>query len=66
MRFGSQDSVVDVVTGYGLDDRGVRVRIPVGARFFFCPRRSDRFWDPPSLLSNGIQGIFTPSKSVGA
>jgi hypothetical protein len=28
----SQDSVVGIATGYGLDDRGVGVRVPVGSR----------------------------------
>jgi hypothetical protein len=27
---GSRDSVVGVATGYGLDDRGVGIRVPVG------------------------------------
>jgi hypothetical protein len=30
----AQDSVVSIVTGYGLDDRGVRVRVLVGSRIF--------------------------------
>jgi hypothetical protein len=29
----SRDSVVGIATGYGLDDRGVGVRIPVGQEF---------------------------------
>jgi hypothetical protein len=33
--------------GYGLDDRGSRIRFPA--------RNS---CDPPSLLSNGYQGLF--------
>jgi hypothetical protein len=28
----SQDSVVGMVTGYGLDDQGVGIRAPVGSR----------------------------------
>jgi hypothetical protein len=47
-----------VATGYGLDGRGVGVRVPVGPRLFSSPRRPDRFWGPPSLLSNGYQGLF--------
>jgi hypothetical protein len=31
---GSQDSIVGIVTGYRLDDRGVGVRVPVGSRIF--------------------------------
>jgi hypothetical protein len=30
----SRDSVVGIATGYGLDDRGVGIRVPVGARIF--------------------------------
>jgi hypothetical protein len=30
----SWDSAVGIVTGYGLDDRGVGVRVPVGSRIF--------------------------------
>jgi hypothetical protein len=54
----SQDSVVGIATGYGLDDRGVRVRVPVGSKIFSSPGRPDRLWGPPSLLSNGFQGLF--------
>jgi hypothetical protein len=38
----SRDSAVGVATGYGLDDRGVGVRVPVGERIFTSPRRPDR------------------------
>jgi hypothetical protein len=57
---------VKVSSYLGLDDRGVGVRVPVGARFFFSPRRPDRCWGPPSLLSNGYQGLFPRGKTVGA
>jgi hypothetical protein len=30
----SRDSAVGIETGYGLDDRGVGVRVPVGSRIF--------------------------------
>jgi hypothetical protein len=45
---GSRDSVVGIATAYGLDGRGVGVRVPVGSRIFSSPLRPDR----PSLLSN--------------
>jgi hypothetical protein len=54
----SRDSAVGIATGYGLDDRRVGVRVPVGVRCFLSPRRRDRFWGPPSLLSNGCRGLF--------
>jgi hypothetical protein len=47
-----------IVTGYGLDDRGVGVRVPVGARIVSSPQGPDRLWGPPSLLSNGYHGLL--------
>jgi hypothetical protein len=49
----SQDSVVGIVTGYRLDDWGVRVWVPVGSRIFCSPHRPDWLWGPPNLLYNG-------------
>jgi hypothetical protein len=37
----SRDSVVGITTSYGLDDRGVGVRIPVGSRIFTSSNRPD-------------------------
>jgi hypothetical protein len=34
---------VVVATGYGLDDREVEVRVPVGSSIFFSPRRLTDF-----------------------
>jgi hypothetical protein len=31
----SRDSVVGIATGYGLDDRGFGIRVPVGSRILF-------------------------------
>jgi hypothetical protein len=56
----SQGSVVGIASGYGLEDRGVGVRVPVGPRIFSSPRRLDRFWGLPSLLSNGYPGVKLP------
>jgi hypothetical protein len=37
---GSRNSSVEIANGYGLDDLGVGVRLPVGARFFSSPRQT--------------------------
>jgi hypothetical protein len=50
---GSQDSPVDIATGYGLDGGEVGVRVPVVSSIFTFPYRPDRLWPVPSLLSNG-------------
>jgi hypothetical protein len=47
-----------IATGYGLDDRGGAVRVPVGSRIFPSPRSPDRLWGPSILLSNGYWGLI--------
>jgi hypothetical protein len=49
----SRDSSVGIATSYGLDDRGVGVRVPVASRIFSSSRGPDRLWGPLNLLSNG-------------
>jgi hypothetical protein len=58
LAFRSRDSVVDRVTGYGLDGRGFGVRVPVGSSTFSSPRRPDRLWGPPNLLPKRYRGLF--------
>jgi hypothetical protein len=54
----SRDSVVGVGTGYGLDDRGFVVRVPIVSRIFSSPQGPDLPWGPPSPLTKGYQWIF--------
>jgi hypothetical protein len=54
----SWDSAVSIETSYRLDDRGVRVGVPVGSRIFTSPCCPDQLWSPPNLLSNGYWGLF--------
>jgi hypothetical protein len=61
----SRDSVVGIAIGYGLEERGVGVRVPVVSRIFSSPRRPDRLWGLPSLLSNGYRGLFARVKQQG-
>jgi hypothetical protein len=58
MGFGSRDSAVGIATGYGLDDRGVGVEVPVRSRIFSSPRLPDRRWGAPNLLSSGYPEPF--------
>jgi hypothetical protein len=58
--YGSRDSVVGITTSYGMTDRRVGVRVPVGSRIFTSLRRPDRLWGPPSL-SNGYRGLVKRS-----
>jgi hypothetical protein len=60
----SRDSVVGIATGYGLDDRGFGVRVAVVPKIFSSPRRSDRLWGPPNLLSDGYWGSFLGGKAA--
>jgi hypothetical protein len=54
----SRNSVVGIATSYGLDDRGVGVRVPVVSRILSSTLRPDRFWGPPNLLSKVYRQLF--------
>jgi hypothetical protein len=56
--FRNRDSSVGIATGYGLDNRRVGVRVPVGSRIFCPPRRPDRLWgstQPPIQWVPGVK-----------
>jgi hypothetical protein len=63
---GSRNSAVGIATGYVLDDRGIGVRVPVGSRILSSPRRPDRLWCPPTLLSNEYLRFFPRGKAASA
>jgi hypothetical protein len=54
---------IGIATSYGLENRGVRVRVPVGASIFSSPCRPVRFWGPSSLLTNGYWRLFPRGQS---
>jgi hypothetical protein len=55
MQIDKIDSAVGIATGFGLDDRVVGVRVPVGSRSFSFPRCPDWFWGQwvPELFPSG-------------
>jgi hypothetical protein len=55
-----KDSVVGIVAGYKLDDRGAGILVPVGLKIITSPHRADRLWGAPNLLSSGYRGALSP------
>jgi hypothetical protein len=45
--------ILGTAIGYGLDDRGVGVRVPEGSRIVLSARRPDQLRGQPCILSNG-------------
>jgi hypothetical protein len=62
---GSRDSVVGIATGYGLDDRGVGVRVPVGSRIFFLYVVQTGSGVHPTSYPMGTGGSFPWDKAAG-
>jgi hypothetical protein len=60
----SRESSVGVVLGYGLDDRGSRVRFPVGARNVSLHHRLENGAHPASYTM-GTRGSFPGGKAAG-
>jgi hypothetical protein len=48
-----RDSLVLMTTDYGLDDPG-----SIPSRERFSSQRQDRFWGPPTILTNGYWELF--------
>jgi hypothetical protein len=64
---GSRDSSVGIALGYGLDDRGSRVRFPAGAGNFSLHHRvQNASGAHPASYPMGTRGSFSGSKAAGA
>jgi hypothetical protein len=61
--FSSIIRSIGIADGYGLDDRGVGVRVPVTSKLFSSPRPPDRLWGPSSLLYNACRGQYPRRQS---
>jgi hypothetical protein len=65
-----RDSAVGIATGYGLNDGGVGVRVPVGARIFFSlvPTQPPIQWVPgaisPRVKRSGREADHSPPTSA--
>jgi hypothetical protein len=53
----SRDSVVGIATGYGQDDQGVEVRVPVGQEFVLLH---------VVQTGSGARGLIARGKAAGA
>jgi hypothetical protein len=56
----SEDSAVSIAIGYELDDQGVGVRVPLGARILHFSMSSRPALGPTQFLSNGYRGLLPP------
>jgi hypothetical protein len=64
--FKSRDSSVGIALGYGLDDRGSRVRFPAGAGNFSLHHRAQNGSGAhPATYPMGTRGSFLGSKAAG-
>jgi hypothetical protein len=63
----SRDSSVGIALGYGLDDRGSRVRFPEGAGDFSLHHRvQNGSGAHPASYPMGMRGSFPGDKEAGA
>jgi hypothetical protein len=58
--YGSRDSPVGIATGYGLDDLGLGVRVPVGSRIFSSPNCPDRLLSATQPPIQWVQEALSP------
>jgi hypothetical protein len=64
--FKSRDSSVGIAMGYGLDDRGSRVRFPSGTgNFSLYHRVQNGSGAHPASYPTGTAGSFPGSKAAG-
>jgi hypothetical protein len=67
MKNKSRDSSVGIALGYGLDDRGSRVRFPAGAGNFSLHHHvQNGSGDHPASDPMGTRGSFRGDKAAGA
>jgi hypothetical protein len=55
-----------IATGYGLDGRGVGVRVSIGARFVLHSTSSSHFLRPIRPRIQWVPGLFPRGKAAGA
>jgi hypothetical protein len=63
--FGSRDSSVGIVSGYGLDERAIEVRSPAGAKVFdlaFCMQTGSEAH--PTSCPMGTGGKARPTRDA--
>jgi hypothetical protein len=61
----SRVSAGGIATGYGLEDRGVGVQVPVGSRIFASPRVQTSSGAHPTSYPKGTWGFFPEGKAAG-
>jgi hypothetical protein len=61
----SRDSVVGIATGYGLDDRGVGVRVLVGSEFSLLHVVQTGSGAQPDSYTRGTVGSVLGGKAAG-
>jgi hypothetical protein len=62
----SRDSVVGIATSYGLDDRGVGVRVPLCKEFSLLQIVQTDSEVHPTFYPIGTGGFFPGGKAAGA